>query len=140
MAARRGARGTKGTSRARKPAAAARPSTRASSSGAKPSDSRGLTLTDLALAIAGHADLTEKEREVLPGLIGAALLARRAGVVPTLEQLAVSALELEAWVAAGRLFEVERPRARGSLRDLMQQELIRRAPELERRIDLIGRS
>lgn len=67
-----------------------------------------MTLAEFALVIAGHEDVPEGDREkLLPQLARLALLARRAGVRPTLEQLAASQLEFEAWSEAGHRFEIE---------------------------------
>lgn len=66
-----------------------------------------MTLTEFSTFLVDLPELAPEEAAALPALVKAAIVARRAGVVPTLEQLAVSSLELEAWVEAGRLFEVE---------------------------------
>lgn len=45
--------------------------------------------------------------EIVPELVAAALAARRAGVVPTLEQLTESVAEEQAWLEAGRIYAEE---------------------------------
>lgn len=66
-----------------------------------------MTLLEFATAIADFPELTELEQRLLPQLVDVALAARRAGVRPRLERLAVSRLELEAWAAAGVRYDVE---------------------------------
>lgn len=72
-----------------------------------------MTLLELAAAIDDMPELGELERAALPTVTRVALEARRAGYRPTLEDLARSRLELEAWVTAGRQLEVERAQRLG---------------------------
>lgn len=66
-----------------------------------------MTLTELAEAILAERELGAPDATLLPALAELALVARRAGVHPTLEDL-VDPLERKAWAAAGDRFEVTR--------------------------------
>lgn len=65
-----------------------------------------MSLLNLADAFL-DGELDERAAALLPALTTAALIARRAGVRPTLRDLTRSTVEREAWIAAGVRYDLE---------------------------------